>query len=390
MDQKQIDIVKATIPVVEPLARDITEHFYPLMFERYPEVKNYFNQSHQAVGSQRQAVANAVIAYGKNIERLEALGDAVAVIANKHCSLGIQPEHYAIVGECLLAAIEHVLGDAATAEIMDAWEAAFYRLADILISVEGGIYQSNNNRLGGWKGERRFKLARKVVESEVISSFYLQPESGETRIDFKAGQYVGVMLDIDGRIHRRNYSLSAQPGLEGLRISVKREPNGVVSNYLHDQMKVGDSLLVGAPCGEFVLRDNDRPLVLVTGGVGITPAISMLDSVVGSEREVVFVHAAMNGRVHAFREHVERLAEANDNLIVRFVYAEPDGSDVCHAQGYIEESMLAELLPDSRDVEFYFLGPRPFMKAVNRMAENLSIPPQQVHYEFFGPLESLH
>ena len=390
MDQKHIDIVKATTPVVEPLARDITEHFYPLMFERYPAVKDYFNQSHQVVGSQRQAVANAFIAYAKNIERLDALGDAVAVIAHKHCSLGIQPEQYPIVGECLLEAIAHVLGDAATEEVMGAWEAAFHQLADILISVEAGIYQANNERLGGWRGERRFTLIRKVVESEVISSFYLLPESGEKCIDFQPGQYIGVMLTIDGQVHRRNYSLSARPGLEGLRISVKREPNGVVSNYLHDQLKEGDTLMVGAPCGEFVLNDSDRPLVLVTGGVGITPAISMLDTTIASGREIVFVHAALNGRVHAFREHLERLASTHDNLKLRFVYEAPGKDDVYHAEGYIKESMLAELLPENHDVDFYFLGPKPFMKAVNRMAENLSIPPKQVHYEFFGPLESLH
>ena len=389
MKQQHIDIVKATTPVVEPLARDITEHFYPLMFKRYPEVKNYFNQSHQEAGSQRQAVANAFIAYAKNIERLEALGDAVALIAHKHCSLGVLPEHYPIIGECLLEAVAHVLGSSATEEVMEAWTAAFYRLADILISIEYDIYQKNHERAGGWRGERRFQLARKVIESEVITSFYLVPESGDSKIDFLPGQYIGVMLEIDGRVHRRNYSLSARPGQEGLRISVKREPGGVVSNYLHDQFSVGDSLMVGAPCGEFVLNDSNKPLVLVTGGVGITPAISMLDSAVDSGRHILFVHSAINGRVHAFRQHVEALAKERSNLDVRFVYAEPEEGDKFHAKGYLKEEMLEELLPENRDIDFYFLGPKPFMSAVNRMAKNLSVPPKQVHYEFFGPLESL-
>jgi len=390
MNQQYIDIVKATTPVVEPLARDITEHFYPLMFERYPAVKDYFNQSHQEVGSQRQAVANAFITYAKNIERLDQLGDTVALIAHKHCSLGILPEHYPIIGECLLEAIAHVLGKSANEEIMAAWTAAFNQLADILISIESNLYKENHERMGGWRGERRFRLARKVIESEVITSFYLLPEEGESRIDFLPGQYIGLMLEIEGRVHRRNYSLSARPGLEGLRISVKRELNGVVSNYLHDHLHEGDSLLVGAPCGEFVLENNDRPLVLVTGGVGITPAISMLDTVIDSAREVIFVHAAINGRVHAFRRHVEALAVEHPNLKTRFIYAEPEADDHCDASGYLKEELLVALLPDDRDVDFYFLGPTPFMKAVNRMAENLAIPPQQIHYEFFGPLEVLN
>ncbi len=389
MKQQQIDIVKATTAVVEPLARDITEHFYPLMFKRYPEVKDYFNQSHQEAGSQRQAVANAFIAYAKNIEQLEKLGDAVALIAHKHCSLGVLPEHYPIIGECLLEAIAHVLGESATDDVMEAWAAAFYRLADILISIEDDIYQKNHERAGGWSGERRFLLTHKEQESEVITSFYLMPESGDARIDFQPGQYIGVMLDIGGRVHRRNYSLSARPGQEGLRISVKREPGGVVSNYLHDQFSEGDGLMVGAPCGEFVLNDSDRPLVLVTGGVGITPAISMLDSAVDSGRHISFIHSAINGRVHAFRQHVETLAKQRDNLDVRFVYAEPEEEDTFHAKGYLSEELLADVLPENRNVDFYFLGPKPFMSAVNRMAKNLSVPPKQLHYEFFGPLEAL-
>ena len=400
LTQSQIDIIKATAPVVGAHARQITDVFYPLMFERYPIVKTFFNQAHQEKGTQRQALANAVVAYATHIDQLGALGDAVSLIAHKHCALNILPEHYPIVGECLMAAIGEVLGDAVTPEIADAWTAAYQQLADILIGVEEQIYQSNTQRRGGWRGERPFTIAAITQESDVISSFHLMPCEGETIINFTPGQYIGLILNIDGQSLRRNYSLSDAPGKEGLRISVKREQGGVVSEYLHKRAKVGDTVLLTAPCGDFVLEDyphndadsasnNQRPLVLVTGGVGITPAISMLNSCVASGRKIIFVHAAINSRHHAFADHVQNLAGQHKNLLSFTLYNEPLAGDAPDATGFISYDILAALLPENRDVDLYFLGPKPFMVCMNQLAKDLNIPAQQVHYEFFGPMEDI-
>src|SRR5215510_2184650 len=117
----QIAIIKATAPVVARHAERITTVFYPLMFERYPQVREVFNQAHQHGGSQPRALANAVVAYASNIDNLGALGVAVERIVQKHVSLNITPPQYQIVGECLLEAIGRVLGDAVTPEIGAAW-----------------------------------------------------------------------------------------------------------------------------------------------------------------------------------------------------------------------------------------------------------------------------
>ncbi|WP_439135553.1 NO-inducible flavohemoprotein [Pseudomaricurvus sp.] len=390
LTNEQIAIINATVPVVGAHAREITDCFYPLMFERYPEVKAYFNETHQAQGAQRQALANAVVAYAKNIERLDVLGDAVSLIAQKHCSLGIQPEHYPIVGECLMAAIGEVLGEAVTEEVADAWGAAYQQLADILIGVEASIYEANGQRSGGWVGDKAFKVVDKVQESDVITSFYLQPLDSSELIDFSAGQYITLILNIDGQTVRRNYSLSDAPGKQQLRISVKREEGGLVSNYLHQQVSVGSELRVTAPCGDFVLQDSRRPLFLVTGGVGITPAVSMLNTAVASGRDIHFIHGAINGSHHAFKEQVDQLAEEHQNLKACYVYEKPLVSDQPHYSGFINRSVLEDRLPEDRNVDFYFLGPKPFMQAVNGLTKELGIPPQQVRYEFFGPLQDLN
>lgn len=393
LNQKQIEIIKATAPVVGQHAREITECFYTLMFERYPRVKTLFNQTHQQKGTQRQALANALVAYATHIDQLDKLGDAVSLIAHKHCSLNILPEDYLIVGECLMEAIGIVLGDALTKEIADAWLAAYQQLADLLIKVEEDIYQSNSERRGGWRGERSFRIERIVKESEVISSFHLKPCDGETVIDFTPGQYVGLILTINGESVRRNYSLSDAPGKEGLRISVKHEVGGLVSGHLHTQAREGDVVTLTAPAGNFVLapsnHHNKRPVVFVTGGVGITPAISMLNSCIASDRPIVFVHAAINGRHHAFGDHLKTLSQQHDNLRTFVIYEKPLPEDRPDASGFINQEILRTLLPAQGDVELYFLGPKPFMSCVSRLADNLNIPTSQRHYEFFGPAEEL-
>lgn len=389
LDEATITLIKATVPAVKAHGDAITACFYPLMFEQYPEVIPYFNQTNQAKGTQPKALANAVIAYAENIDALGNLSDAVTKIVHKHCALGIQPEQYPIVGDCLLQAIAKVLGDAATDDIISAWGKAYGQLADILIGAEEAVYAAHEQLDGGWRGERTFTLTKRVDESSVITSFYFEPSDGGTVPTFDAGQYITLVLDVNGQSVRRNYSLSDSPNNRYFRISVKREPNGVVSGHLHNQLAVGDTVQILPPSGDFVLLKNDKPLVLLTAGVGITPAISMLNVEAASGRDIHFIHAALNSSTHAFKSHVDTVAAANNNVSTLYVYDKPNTDCQPDAKGFITEALLSEQLPCDRDVEFYLLGPKPFMAAALSMATKLGVPVAQIHYEFFGPLEDL-
>ncbi|RZL01783.1 MAG: NO-inducible flavohemoprotein [Rubrivivax sp.] len=387
-----IALIKATVPVLQQHGEAITTHFYQLMLREHPELKAFFNEAHQAQGTQARALAGAVLAYAANIDRLEALAGALPRIIQKHVALGVQPEHYPIVGQCLLRAIKDVLGDAATDEIIAAWGEAYTALAQLLIDAEEQVYQAHAAQTGGWRGTRAFKVARKVAESELITSFYLEPADGGALPTFQAGQYLTLVVQVRGQEARRNYSLSDAPGKPWLRISVKREAGGLVSNWLHDEVQPGDTLAVQAPSGDFVLGDataTTRPLVLVTGGVGITPAMAMLEATAASGRPIHFIHAALHGGVHAFRDRVHELSTQHGNVRTTYVYDQPRDGDQPHATGRVNQDLLAQHLPHDRDVDVYFIGPKPFMQAIYQFGKDLGVHPDRLRYEFFGPLEAI-
>ena len=144
LEQKTIDIIKSTVPVLKTHGVEITSTFYKNMFEQNPEVKALFNMDKQASGEQPKALAMAVLAAAQNIDNLQAIMPVVNKIGAIHCDAKVKPEHYPIVGKHLLGAIKEVLGDAATDEIIDAWAKTYEVLAQVFIGVEKDIYASRN------------------------------------------------------------------------------------------------------------------------------------------------------------------------------------------------------------------------------------------------------
>jgi nitric oxide dioxygenase len=405
LDQETIAIVKSTAPILQEHGETLTKHFYKRMFSHNPEVAPFFNHSNQAGGTQQRALAGAIAAYAANIDNLDVLGGAVELIAHKHASLQIKPEHYPIVGENLLASIKEVLGDGATDEVIDAWGKAYGFLADIMIGREKQIYEENANKDGGWEGFRNFKIERKEKESSVITSFYLKPEDGGTVPTYLAGQYITVrMPTADGSTTMRNYSLSDKPGQDYFRISVKREtgpkadtPKGYVSNKLHDEFEMGDVVEVGPPCGEFFLNINDkheRPLVLMAAGIGITPILSILKTAIEAmpEREIVFIHGCLNEEVQAFKSTLDELEAKHAKLTVHHRYSDPatDGEkrEGNASTGFVDAELIESLTP-TRHADYYFCGPKPFMVNIYHELLTWGIPGSQVHFEFFGPRQEL-
>jgi nitric oxide dioxygenase len=394
LTERQRAIVKSTVPLLEAGGEALTTHFYQLMLSESTEVQPLFNSVHQQTGAQPRALARSVLMYAKHIDDLSGLGDLPAQIIHKHVSLQVQPAHYPIVGAYLLRAIREVLGaEVATDEVIAAWGAAYGQLADILIGAEKSTYEANAQAPGGWLGARRFVVAAKQAETPEITSFTLHPEDGGAVLAYQPGQFIGLRVVVQGREQRRNYSLSQQADGRSLRISVKREAQGLVSNHLHAQVHEGDVLDVFPPAGHFTLDDSAKPLVLMGAGVGITPLMAMLQQALKTERPTTFIHCARSPAQQAFRSELLALAEQHPQLQLRFGYEQDadqvrvDGVEV--AAGLPDAGLLQRWLPAERDVQAYYLGPLGFMRLAKRVLQQAGVPQAQARYEFFGPAEAL-
>jgi nitric oxide dioxygenase len=405
MKPESVQIIKSTLPVLQQHGEDLTRLFYQRMFENNPEVKPYFNQAHQQIGSQQRALASAICAYAQHIDNPQALAGAVELIAQKHASLGIKAEHYPIVGANLLASIRELLGDAATEDIIEAWAEAYMALADIFINREQAIYEHHEEQYG-WQGFKPFVVVKREFNSDNISSFYLLPQDGEKLPSHKPGQYITVRVPVaEGRYTMRNYSLSNEPGSATYRISVKRElpsqadsPAGVVSNFLHEHIQQGDLIEIAPPCGDFTLKtpDNDTTAqVFIAGGIGITPLLSMLHEALNKangKRQIILIQTAINGDVHAFEDEIALLADKHINMQWHVRYSEPTAADTA-ANRYDSEGLLdmnlVETLVGKQDADYYLCGPKAMLKHTYQLLQQRQVPASSIHYELFGPADQL-
>jgi len=396
MTPQQIDLVKATVPVLRENGVALTGYFYNRMLGNNPNLKETFNMGHQRSGAQAQALAGAVLAYAENIEDPSVLLPVVELIAHKHVSLNIQAPDYNIVGENLLHSISEVLSISMEDPLIDAWAAAYGQLADLFISTEKAIYEQHQQTKGSWLGWRNFKIAKKVVESDEITSFYLAPVDGGDLPKYEAGQYISVRVFVEelGLKQPRQYTLSTSPLADYLRISVKREDEkgdlagGWVSNTLH-ALAEGAEIEVSAPTGNFYLIDPNKRNVFISGGVGLTPMVAMLNQLVTLDmpEPVTFVHACRSKQVHAMKQHIHDLKAKYPRLSTFTAYEFPHQSDVLgqdyDAQGRLDLSTIdSAILPVQAD--YYLCGPMPFMAEQQKALIARGVPAENIHSEAFG------
>lgn len=397
LSDQTISVVKATVPALEAHGLTITRRMYERMFQN-EAIRALFNQSHHGeTGSQPKALAAAVLAYARNIDNLGVLTAAVERIAQKHVGLNILPEHYPFVAEALLGAIEDVLGEAATPEILAAWGEAYWFLADVLIGREKQIYEEHATAPGGWSGWRDFVVGEKTKESEIITSFTLFPADGGTVLAHRPGQYLTFWLEIPGRTPlKRNYSISSAPAETHYRISVKREPQGIASNWLHDTIEPGTRLKAAAPAGEFFLPElPERPVVLLSGGVGQTPLVSMVKALAEKQPAlpVQFIHGTQSGATHALGDEARTLAAASGGRIKVTTFYECPGPEDRQGKDYdvagrITLDWLRANTPVA-EADYYLCGPREFLRIFVGGLSQYGVPAARVHYEFFGPADEM-
>ncbi len=259
--------------------------------------------------------------------------------------------------------------------------------------------------VASWPGFRAFRVDRKVVEdsAQSVCSFYLVPEDLQPLPRFLPGQFLTFRLDVPtatGGVEQivRCYSLSDAPRADYFRVSIKRAlaatdssfPPGRSSNFFHDHVAVGSRLQVRAPAGHFFLDRGDAPLVLIAGGIGITPMLSMLNWCLAEqpEREVWLFHGVRNGSERVMKSHLETLAAAHPNFHLRLCCSDPLPEDVAgrdyQHRGRVDLNLLRGQLP-LKPYHFYICGPTPMMASLVPALEDWGVPDARIHFEAFGP-----
>ncbi|MDQ1922739.1 globin domain-containing protein [Massilia pseudoviolaceinigra] len=382
--------IDASVPVLREHGVAITTTFYRNMFAEHPELTNLFNMGNQATGAQQQSLASAVFAYAANIGDPGALAPVIERIVHKHVSVGIRAEHYPIVGRHLLGAIASTLGEAATPPLLAAWDEAYHSLAALFIEAERALYAE----AGITPGQRRAMRVTEVrQESADVVSIRMTPEDGAPVAIGKPGQYLSVQVDFaDGHRQIRQYSLSdtTQPGRA--RVSVKRAPAGAgtpageVSNWIHENVRVGSVLQVSPPFGDFAPEcESDEPVVLLSAGIGITPMIAALKRIaqVHPRRHVIFAHAARNAQHHAHQLDVAAARSVMPNLQVVTFYEEVSAHDDAVLTGWMDVTYLPAW--PRQETNVYMCGPLPFMQAQWLALVGAGVPVERLHREVFGP-----
>ena len=275
------------------------------------------------------------------------------------------------------------------------WKASFHALAD----AEPG---SGNAGLAvtspppAWAGFRPLTVVAITRESDSVISIRLEDPEGVPVPAARPGQYLTVRVPRDAhqRSLLRNYSLSGPAGADHYRITVKLEPDGAASGYLHTRLEVGDRLDIGAPRGTFILDQTDAPVMLISAGIGATPVLAMLHALAHqrSDRAVWWLHVARSSRDHPFGAEARDLLAALPNASAQVYYSRPDPADVrgrdYHEAGRLTASVLAELdLP--RDGQAYLCGPVSFMAEISAGLAAMGIEASRIHTEPFGPAPGL-
>lgn len=232
------------------------------------------------------------------------------------------------------------------------------------------------------------RIAEKRRESDDAVSFLLEAADGGRLPRFTAGQHLPIELEIPGRAGRlrRTYSLSSSPSDSRYRITVKRQPGGAASGFLHDGVEPGMTLRAGRPAGELVIGCSRCPVVLVAAGIGATPLVSMLHSLIaaGDDRPIWFVHGVRDGRHHPFAAEVRALALGRPGIRVHFRYSRPLPEDRDHDDvGRIDAELLGRLNPGP-DAHWLLCGPTSFLSDIQSALERRGVPADQIQHESFG------
>jgi nitric oxide dioxygenase len=381
------EVVTATLPLIGAHIDEITTAFYRRLFINHPELlRNLFNRGNQSQGAQQRALAASIATFATHLvdPTLPHPAELLSRIGHKHASLGVTADKYPIVYEHLFAGIVEVLGaDTVTADVAAAWTQVYWIMAETLIDLEHSLYSA-----AGVADGDVFRQLRVVSRVDDPSGVVRLSVRGDVT-NHSGGQYISVGVTMpDGARQLRQYSLVNAPGSGELSFVVKpvgadaNGPAGEVSNWIKANVWAGDLIDVTIPFGDLPIPAVGAPVVLISAGIGITPMISILETLLAEapNTAVRVLHADHDHRSHPLRDRQRELVAALPNATLDLWYEAgvPTGKSGLHT-GFL----TLEAVEFAEGVEVYLCGSNGFVQAVRAQLTELDA--SRVHCELFSP-----
>lgn len=257
-----------------------------------------------------------------------------------------------------------------------------------MVNKEKGGKQMKQD--GKWDGFRRLVLVDKIKECDDITSFYFKAEDGGKLVKHEAGQFLPFKIVTEEEAYKdvmRTYSLSIIPNDDLYRISVKKVLGGLISTYLHEKFEIGDCIEAMIPMGLFTLQEKspEAPITLISGGIGITPLLSMLYEVANTKKALHFIQAVQNSKNHPFQNDIHMITKDKGFKNTVF-YSNPLENDVKGKDydelGFVTKEWLAT--EANLASTFYICGPPVFMKVTEENLISLGVSKDRIYYELFS------
>eukprot|EP00005_Dracoamoeba_jomungandri_P003115 CAMPEP_0174260766 /NCGR_PEP_ID=MMETSP0439-20130205/10467_1 /TAXON_ID=0 /ORGANISM="Stereomyxa ramosa, Strain Chinc5" /LENGTH=413 /DNA_ID=CAMNT_0015345087 /DNA_START=13 /DNA_END=1251 /DNA_ORIENTATION=- len=395
-----LQVVKETLPAVGQLGTKFTKTFYGNMFKAHPELLNVFNKTNQAKGTQPAALFSMVATSAMDVLETGSLNQRVLdLVGQRHCALNVLPEQYDVVGTHILQTIEELLNPGET--VLKSWGELYGILAAEMIKTEERIYSEAEKKIGGWRGLRDFSLLDKSKQSDDVTYFTFKPVDGKPVSSPVPGQFITVWPHPPSWEHTqpRHYTLTL-PSRMHYSIAVKKQ--GLVSSFLHDDLKIGDTLPLSPPFGLFTCEGADKlwqqdeyiPAVFLSAGIGITPAISMLDSIAGTKRPIYWFHASGDGSHHPFRDYLVQMATHRPNFTRRVWYENPQNDPVPDSESNISpyhykgrmnlHEVDSDMVTPHPKTNYFMCGPPAWMTFIqNSLINEFGVDKHRIHRESF-------
>jgi NAD(P)H-flavin reductase/hemoglobin-like flavoprotein len=367
---RDAELIKKSLVLVEPVGDKVAAHFYALLFLDRPHIRDMFPPMMDA---QRGRLFRALTTIMQDIDRPEAIDSFLADLGNDHRKFDVRPEHYGLVGECLIAAMKRFVGEDWTDDTERAWKGAYELVAGRMIAGADSVV----HQPPWWTGEI-VKHDPRTADIAVVTVRTDQP------LPYTAGQYVSVETARWPRVWR-SYSMANAPRDGLLEFHVRAVGAGWVSSALVHYAQIGDTLRIGAARGSLVIdRESDRDIVLVGGGTGLAPLKAMIEDMGrwNRDRQVVLFFGARE------QEDLYDLQGLGD-MVARFPWLQvvPCVSEDPRFRG--EKGLLPDVVAKFgtwTDHDVYVSGPTPMIRATVTRFQELGVPLSQLRYDDFGEL----